>query len=502
MRPVSPGITLVSRFESVMKRVGIVGLLHESNTFVANQTVRSDFEADLLLKGEPIRAAMENAPHEVGGFFQGLADAGIEAVPIFLARALPYGTIAADAFTALVEELLEGVRSSGQLDGILAAPHGATVAENHPDADGYWLERLREEVGTGVPIVATMDPHANLSQRMVDATDALIAYASNPHLDQRETGVKAASLLSRMLDGSVAPVQRAVFPALAINIQTQNTSEEPLRSFYSFASDSCDVEGVLSHSIVLGFPYADVPEMGSSVLVITDGNPELAEKLASGLAEAMEARREYFEPVFLSISSAVARVCESDCTPVVLLDMGDNVGGGSPANSTAIAHEWLRNGSGSGLVVLFDPDSVEKAAGSGEGSVGRYSPGDPSDPLEVQCVVRSLHDGKFHESEARHGGFSTFDQGRTAILETCDGRLTIMVTSRRMAPFSLSQLTTFGVDPGDFRMIVAKGVIAPMAAYEPVAKGGFLHVDSPGVTRANMRKLEYRNRRCPLFPFE
>lgn len=502
MCPVSPGCTLVSSFSFAMKRVGIVGLLHESNTFVAGRTVRSDFEADLLLRGEPIRAAMIDAPHEVGGFFQGLAEAGIEAVPIFLARALPYGTIEAGTFMALVEELLESVHAVGELDGILAAPHGATVAENHPDADGYWLERLRKELGAGFPIVATIDPHANLSQRMVDATDVLIAYTTNPHLDQRETGVKAASLLSRMLEGSVVPVQKAVFPELAINIQTQNTSEEPLRSFYSFASECCDVEGVLSHSIVLGFPYADVPEMGSSVLVVTDGNPELAAKLSANLANGMDARKEFYEPGFLSISSAIARVCESEQAPVVLLDMGDNVGGGSPADSTAIPHEWLKCGDGAGAVVLFDPASVEKAVEVGEGGVSHFSMGDPSHPVKAECVVRSLHDGKFHESEARHGGFSSFDQGKTAILETSDGRLTMMATSRRMAPFSLSQLTAFGLDPGDYRMIVAKGVIAPMAAYQPVAKGGFLHVDSPGVTRANMRKLDYRNRRRPMFPFE
>jgi len=122
-----------------MKRVGIVGLLHESNTFVEGRTKLADFSADLLAEGEAVRAKMANAPHEIGGFFEGLDATGIEAVPIFAARALPYGTIDAESFSTLRRQMIEGIREAGALDGILAAPHGATVAEDALDADGTWL---------------------------------------------------------------------------------------------------------------------------------------------------------------------------------------------------------------------------------------------------------------------------------------------------------------------------------------------------------------------------
>lgn len=483
-------------------RIGIVGLLQESNTFIGEMTTRRHFEADLLLRGGEIRERMADAPHEVGGFLEELDRAGVEVVPLFLTRALPFGTIERASFESLVAELLESVGSAGPLDGILAAPHGATVAEGYPDADGHWLGRLREILGPGIPIVATLDPHANLSPAMVAATDAMVAYRTNPHLDQRETGKRAARILLDAVAGKTRPVQAASFPPMAINIRVQNTGEAPLHDFLEEASDLLDRPGILSWSLILGFPYADVEEMGSSVLVVADGDLNLAREAAEAVAGRLWDQRDRFEPRQTSVAEAVRLAASIARRPVVLLDMGDNVGGGSPANGTAIAQEWLRHGRGRAFVCLHDAEAVEKAFSTGPGGDFEGAVGDPEDPVRGPFRVRSLHDGVFRESKARHGGFTDFDQGATAVLDLEGSGLVVMATSRRMAPFSLAQLTTFGVDPLEFDLIVAKGVIAPMAAYEPVAQGGFIHVDSPGVTRADMTKLDYRHRRRPLFPFE
>ncbi len=350
--------------------------------------------------------------------------------------------------------------------------------------------------------MASLDPHANLSAAMVAATTAITSYRSNPHLDQRETGVRAARLLLGTVRGTVRPVQAAAFPPMAINIRVQNTSGEPLRSFYADSAALAQQPGILDHSIVLGFPYADVEEMGSSVLVIADGDPSLAQNTADAIARRMWMSRADFEPVQTGVTEAVTLAKQRTERPVVLLDMGDNVGGGSPADGTALAREALRQDAGRTFVCLHDPAAASAAATAGEGGGFEAAIGDRSDPVRGWFRVLALHDGIFHESQARHGGFSHFDQGPTAVLELEGTGLVAMVTTRRMAPFSLSQLTAFGVDPERFDLIVAKGVIAPMAAYAPVAKGGFLHVDTPGVTRADMTKLDYHHRRKPMFPFE
>jgi len=482
-------------------RVGIVGLLLESNTFVRGRTTLDHFKADLLLEGEEIRSKMVGALHEVGGFFEGLAEAEIEAVPIFLARAVPYGPITAEAFQTLVDRMLNGIRSAGSLDGILAAPHGATVAENTPDADGHWLSAVREILGAERPIIATVDPHANLSQQMVDATNAIIAYATNPHLDQKETGIRAARLMARTLRGEVKPTQSAAFPSIAINIQSQNTNQDPLSGLYEAAASMA--ENTLSHSILLGFPYADVPEMGSSVVVVTDDDGEEGQRIADQVAGALYARRKSYEPLFVRPDRALERVAGMEEGPVVLLDMGDNIGGGAPGDSTALLHECRLARIGPVFSCLCDPSNAKGLSGSVVGMpLFDHPVGDAASSFRADFEVIGIFDGRFQEEEARHGGFQTFDQGKTVLLRTLDGQATVMLTSQRVPPFSLRQLTAFGVDPSAFRVIVAKGVIAPMAAYAPIATGGFLHVDTPGPTRADMRRLIYEHRRKPMFPFE
>ena len=494
-------LNLLSGMKS--KRVGIVGLLQESNTFIKDKTTLEYFKEDLYLVGEDIREHMADAPHEVGGFFEGLATSEIEAVPIFLARAIPYGVIEAASFDSLVNSMLSELQRAGPLDGILASPHGATVAENHADADGYWLGKVRKLVGPEIPIIATIDPHANLSSAMVEATNAIIAYSTNPHLDQRDTGRKAADLLTKTLRGEVRPTQAAVFPSTAINIQSQETSKAPLSDFYQVAKARADQAKVLSHSIVLGFPYSDVPEMGSSILVVTDDDQPLADETAQEISNQLWEQRHSFEPDFVNASQAVAKALQADSFPVVLLDMGDNVGGGSPGDGTTLLAELNNQNASDSFVCIYDAEAVSQASPGGELelSIGGKSDSLHGDSFCTRVRVLSLHDGMFSETEARHGGFTDYDQGSTAIVETIDGRITIMLTSKRVPPFSLKQLTTFEINPKQLKVIVAKGVIAPLAAYRPIA-GSFIHVDTPGVTRADMTKLSYAHRRKPMFPFE
>ncbi len=485
-------------------RVGIIALLHESNTFSSQRTLLRSFEEDLLVSGEAVRERLAPAYHEVGGFFEGLAREGIEAVPVFAARALPSGVIAAETFDRLLEAMLAALDGAGPLDGVLAAPHGATVSEVHRDADGYWLGLMRDRVGPRVPIVATIDPHANLSPRMVDATDAIIAYRTNPHVDQRQRGVDAAALMARTLRGEVRPTQAAVLPPLAIGIERQSTSEPPLAEILQAADEARRRAHVLACSIVIGFPYADVAEMGSSAVVVTTGAPHLARAIATDLAGLLWARRGELTGSFTGIEAALDRAAMLE-GPVCLLDMGDNVGGGAPGDGTRLAHEICRRRLSPALVCLFDPGSVREVETAGPGRRVRLRAGGKTDglhgePLEDDFTVVGLHDGRFEESEPRHGGFTAFDQGRSAVVRS-DGGLTLLLTSRRMAPFSLHQLASCGLDPAAFRCIVAKGVHAPLAAYAPVCRH-FIRVDTPGITAADMTRLEYHHRRRPMFPFE
>jgi microcystin degradation protein MlrC len=485
-------------------RVGIIGLSHESNTFIDTPTTIQNFRQGQILVGEQITEHFAPAHHEIGGFLQALGEQDLKAVPIFAARATPSGVITADALDELLEMMLTDLKRAGALDGLLVAAHGAAVSENHRDMDGYWLSVLREKLGPRIPIICTIDPHANVSRRMVEATDALIAYRSNPHLDQRERGIEAGNLMAATLAGRITPVQRASLPPIQINIERQATSEPHLQAVYDLANSMLQRPGILSDSVLLGFPYADVLEMGSGFIVVTDNDPELAQRCADELERFLLDHREDFVGRLVSIDEAIDQV-EGGAGPVALLDMGDNLGGGSPGDGTLIAHALARRGIRGGFACLFDADAAHACFTAGAGAKvaldagGRHLPV-LGPPLHVKATVRSLHDGKFTEPQARHGGHRNFDLGPTAIIDSDDG-LTLMLTSKRMMPVSLHQLTSMSLDPATFRAIVVKGVHAPVAAYAEACPR-LIRVNTPGPTTADMLALKYHHRRRPLFPFE
>lgn len=487
-----------------MPRIGIIAWLQESNTFLPRQTTRGDFANDVLLVSEAIRERFAEAPHEIGGFFAGLAAAGFEAVPIFASRAYPFGTILAADFSQMLAELLAALRAAGPLDGLLVAPHGATVSEDFPDADGLWLAEVRKAVGPQIPVIGTLDPHANLSPAMVAATTALIAYRTNPHVDQFERGCEAAELIVRTVRGEVRPVQAASYPPAMINIERQCTDESPLRELVARFDHVRSQPGVLSSSLLLGFPYADVGEMGSAAVVVADGNQLLATEQSQYLGQQIWQARHALTGEFISVEAAIAQISQVK-QPVCLLDMGDNVGGGSPGDGTILAWELHRQQIGPAFVCLYDPGAVFAAKLAGTGHRIKLEMGGKTDqahgpPLVAEVTVRQIANGVFQETEARHGGYTHFDQGKTAIVET-DHHLTIMLTSRRIVPFSLKQLTKFGLQPTAYVALVAKGVNAPLAAYRPICPT-ILRVDTPGVTTADVRRLPYFHRRKPMFPFE
>jgi microcystin degradation protein MlrC len=486
-------------------RIGVIALQHESNTFVPAPTTWQQFSQDHILCGPPVRELLRDAHHEVGGFFAALdAASDVEALPIFSARALPGGIITDQAYQRLLDSLLEALQAALPLDGLLLAPHGAAVSQSQPDADGHWLAAVRQRVGEGTKIVVTVDPHANVSRRMIDACDAMIAYRTNPHLDQRQRGIEAAELLLRTLRDEVDPQQAFLAPPVAINIQQQRTAEPPCRAFYQLAQSLREQSGVLAVSIVLGFPYADVAEMGSSVIVVTDRRQRSPRPPARKLADYLWEHRREFAARLNSVDEALREALALE-PPVLLLDMGDNVGGGAPGDGTALARAMHQNNVAQGLVTLWDPAAAAAAIQAGISSRIPLSMGGQRDtlqggPLSAEVEVMSLHEGTFQEDAPRHGGHTQFDMGPTAVVRT-NGRLTIMLTSKRLFPVSLGQWTSCGIDPGDYRLIVAKGVQAPIAAYETVCRS-VLRVNTPGVTTADMDSLPYEHRRRPLFPLE
>jgi microcystin degradation protein MlrC len=255
----------------------------------------------------------------------------------------------------------------------------------------------------------------------------------------------------------------------------------------------------------MGFYFADVAEMGASFVAVADSDAALAQRAASWMATRAWERRQSFLPHLPDAATAVRQALQSGNKPVVLMDIGDNIGGGSPADSTILFSEVMRQGGRNAMVILCDPEAVRACAASGVGNrialrVGAKSDGRHGTPVEIQGRVRSLSDGIFVERQVRHGGWGGGNQGLTAVVET-DEQHTVVLTSLRMAPMSLEQVISLGIHPEQKDILIVKGVVAPRAAYEPIA-GELILVDTPGVTSNNPANFNFRHRRHPLYPLE
>lgn len=485
-------------------KVALVGLYHESNTFLKTKTSLKDFEKGHLLYGEMIREEYGKAFHEIGGMLEVLDASAFEAVPLVFAEATPSGMISNDTLQYLFEKISCALVENGPFDGILVALHGAAVSESYPDMDGWWLEKLRAIAGDTKPIIGTLDPHANVSQQMIEATNALVAYKTNPHVDQRATGAQAARLMVDTLLGKIKPSQYFYQPPATISIEQQYTSGSPCKELYALAEQAGSERKILSVSILLGFPYADVKEMGSGFIVVTDNDENLAKSTAETLGDYLWDHRADFVGKKISVKEAVDAV-EHHAKPVLLLDMGDNVGGGSPGDSTFILEALEGSGKWKSFICIYDPEAVIAASERSPGRKISLVFGGKTDhfhgePYSAEVTIKTITEGIFKEHQPRHGGQVNFNMGKIAIVET-ETRTTIMLTSLRIAPFSLNQLISFGIKPEDYDVIVAKGVHAPIAAYKPVCKG-FIQVNTEGITKADLTRFSFQNRRKPLYPFE
>ncbi len=486
-----------------MTTIAIGGIMHESNTFSDTPT---DYAAFSHTFASNIIKVWGEAHHEVSGFIQGATDYNYTIYPTMMASATPAGRVTDDAFDRLTNMLIQHLKSVPNCEGVLLALHGAMVAESYPDGDGEVLRRLRDALGQDLPIVVTLDQHANVSEQMVAESTALVIYKTTPHIDQRQRGLQAAELMMRICKDGVAPTQVLVKPPMLLNIRYHVTSAAPMNAILNAAKELEQEPNVFVANVAVGYPYADVHEAGPSFVVVTDNNPQLAQEEADRLSDMLWGIRDQLTLDLPDAAQAVQQAISLDSSqhPVILVEMGDNIGGGSQGDSTFILSELLQQGASGFVVVVYDPEGVQSSVQAGVGEavslqVGGKMDNRHGDPVAINGKVRLIHDGQYIETEPRHGGQRYHNQGLTTVIEVADSL--VVLTSRRQTPFSLQQLLSLGINPSDMRMIVVKAAVAYRAAYEPIA-GNIIEVDTPGLTAVNPLHFEYHDLRRPLFPLD
>lgn len=490
--------------------IAIGGIQHESNSFSTAITKVADFERNNLTRGADIVAVWRESKHEVGGCIEGAASYDFDLHPTLFAVATPSGPVASEAFETLTGELVERIRSAPRLDGMLLALHGAMYCESHPDGDAEIVRRVRAALPDELPLIVTHDFHANVAPELIAHCDALTIYKTNPHVDQRERGRKAAEIMARTVRGEVRPAQAIEKPALFYNICFQNTSLPPLAPITEETRRLERDPRILSASVCCGYQYADVSAMGPSVVVVADGDEDLARSEAKRLADMLWGIREQLVLDAPDAAEAVRRAVSGDAFPVVLVELGDNVGGGSAADGTFILSELLRQKAQGWVEVIADPEAVQAATEAGVGGTFEAPVGGKTDelhgePVLIRGKVKCLHDGRFIETEIRHGGARYYDQGLTAVIEvegsTRDLQNLLVLTTLRLPPFSLHQLTSCGVYPERQKILVVKAAIAYRAAYGPISKR-IIEVDTGGLTAVNPARFDYKHVRRPLYALD
>jgi microcystin degradation protein MlrC len=385
-------------------RIALLGMAHETNTFSRVPASYEQFQRTGILHGDEIVREYRDSHHTNAGFLQAADAFGFEVVPLLYTHTGPIGTITKDAFDRIVGEMLQLLKDNDSWDGVLLAQHGAAVSEEYPDADGEVTARVRALLGPDVPVGMNLDLHANVSQKMIDNTTVTTFYRTNPHLDARERAFHCAELIVRTIRGEIKPVQALEMPPVVINIVKQFTGEEPMKSVMEDAKAVDARPGILSCSVAEGYPYADVEEMGMAFLAISDNDEAAARDAAHWLAQRAWERREQFVSDTLSPAEALKEVVASAKGPVVLMDVGDNIGGGGSADSTYILAEAKRMGVRSFLQTLYDPEAVQACVAAGVGSEITLKVGGKTDdmhgsPAEVTGRVRTISDGKFEDPQ-------------------------------------------------------------------------------------------------------
>ncbi|MGG1944998.1 M81 family metallopeptidase [Trinickia sp. NRRL B-1857] len=452
-------------------RIYAAGFQHETNTFVdipASYASFNDRAVGAIRRGETFDELRSlNIP--LGGFLSAIEDTGHEIVPGLWAGATPSGRVTKDAYERIAGEILDGIRD-GKPDAVYLDLHGAMVAEHVDDGEGELLRRIRAIVGPNVPVVASLDLHANVTQCMVDQSDGLVAYRTYPHVDMAKTGRRAAELLCSRIDAGPRWKKYARHVPFLIPINAMCTHAEPSRGFYA-ALDTLEGGAVTSLSFTPGFPAADFPECGPLVFGYgTDIDP--LSQAVDGLYERLVSNESDWSIEFLSADEAVVeamRLSREGRRPVVIADTQDNPGAGAASNSTGLLHALVAHRAQRAALGLFwDPQAAGIAHEAGAGASVELTLGATSGhPFVGRFVVESLSTGRCHCDGPMLKG-ATVELGPTACLRIDD--VCVVVTSTRVQMMDRAFYRVAGVVPEEMKILVNKSSVHFRADFEPIAQ--------------------------------
>ncbi len=487
-------------------RIAVGGFQHETNTFATTKATYDVFvKAGAwpgLTRGEALFDDVAGINIAIAGFIEAARRAGHELLPLSWSQATPSAQVTEDAYERIVGQMVADLAAMENLDGLYLDLHGAMVAEHIDDGEGELLRRIRKAVGPALPIVVSLDLHANITPEMVALADCLEAYRTYPHIDMAATGRRAAGHLDALLTGTGGRFKAFRQLPFMIPLTSGCTYEGPAREVYREVKLLAREPGVTGVSFACGFCPADFPGAGAS-LVTYGTSQQAADDAAEALYAAAVERESAFALEVLSPAEAVRegmRIAAHADKPVILADAQDNAGGGGSSDTTGLLKALLTAGAeGAVLAVLYDPAAAEAAHAAGPGAtlslaLGGASgiPGDS--PLEGRFTVAALGDGRFTGTGPFYKG-ARMQLGLMALLEIHGVR--VVVASHKVQAADQAMLRHLGVEPAEQRILALKSSVHFRADFQPLAET-VLVVVSPGFVVLDNRQLAFRRLRPGL----
>lgn len=489
-------------------RVLIAQFMHETNTFSKLKTTLDDYRRRWLIEGEDMVPRFKSTRNEVGGYIDSVAKYGWEPVYAAAANATPSGTLTRETWETIRDKILVAARNTGRLDAVCLSLHGAMVTETEDDAEGALLEALRSIVGPDVPIVATLDLHANATARMANNANALVSFRTYPHIDGYDRAVQAAALVQEVLEGRKKPRCLLSQPAMLEGADHGRTTQPGvMRDLLARADEHEKEPGINVVSIQAGFTWSDIPYTGPSIAVSYEPQAEgRAREIARSMIDEIWRRRDETTSTYRPISDGIsaARAKTEGQGPLVIADGTDNPGGGGYNDTTPVLQALLDAGIRNAAIgTIYDPGTVQQAIRAGVGAeidvrLGGHTDESMGKPVEAKAVVRMLSDGVFRNDGPMNAGVES-DMGPTAVLRI--GGIDVVTISNRLQTTDLQVFLSQGIDPRAKDVLVVKSVQHFRAAYAPIAREIVL-VDSGGICSPDLTRLKFRKLRRPIWPLD
>lgn len=492
-------------------KVAITGFALEANNFSPVST-REDFEKSCWHEGAIITELARqtsNLPAEVTGFYARMDEKGPwTPVPTIVIGAPPGGPVVQAVWTEFMDKLEHSLRAALPLDAVYVSNHGASSAEYLDDTEGDMMTMIRGIVGPDVPVIATHDLHCNVSERTVDALDALISYRTNPHVDQRERAAEAADLLQEMLGGMKTQKAFIRMPITPPSV-TLLTARGPYADLVNMgtAMMQTPAQGPIANvSVSAGFVFSDLPKCGITICVTSRGDLAAAQGCALKLARAAWADRARYVPDTLEIPEAVEKA-QQTTVPLLFADVADNPGGGGRGNTS-----WLLAAFNAAKIpgvllgAFVDPELAQQAHKAGEGgefdAVFNATESQFSKRFTARARVLKLTDG---EALGRRGILrgKKFSLGPSALIELIDTGTRVVVGSLRRQLCDPAMLEMHGIDIATVRILIVKSRGHYRAGFDEFfPESQIFDVDSPGLTTPNLKKVDFKRLPRPVFPID